>query len=93
MMGAMPGQPMPNLANDQRFVDVSSPGIGYDTYVKRALMKRMAQQMAPAYSMPAPPPRFPTPGRMDGARTYPAKAGKWGMGAPMMANPAMYGMR
>ena len=29
--------------------------------------------MSPMYRMPAPPPRFPTPGRMDGARDYPGR--------------------
>lgn len=29
--------------------------------------------MSPMYRMPAPPPRFPTPGRMDGTRDYPGR--------------------
>lgn len=41
-------------------------GIGYDQYLP---MVRQRMRMAPPMvRMPAPPPRFPTPGRMDGMR-------------------------
>lgn len=49
----------------------SMPGLGYDSYL--AMMRQaMLGNGAPRVSiaMPKPPPRFPTPGRMDGVRVY-----------------------
>lgn len=47
-------------------------GVGYDQFLSQAMRMRKRKQM-PMYRMPAPPPRFPTPGRMDGARDYPGR--------------------
>ena len=62
-------------------------GIGYDTYGARP---RLIRQMVPSAQMsiplPKPPPRFPTPGQMDGARNYAPKTT-----GSMMANAALYG--
>ena len=66
--------PMPPMAQ----------GIGYDQYLP---MVRQRMRMAPPMvRMPAPPPRFPTPGRMDGMRLvkrrpdYEEYVGPGGMG-------------
>lgn len=63
------------------------PGIGYDTYGQRPRLVRhlvpSAQMMIP---MPKPPPRFPTPGRMDGAKVYEPRGG-----ARTAFVPTMYG--
>ena len=46
-------------------------GMGYDQYLPPVMRRRRAPAM---YRMPAPPPRFPTPGRMDGTRDYPGRS-------------------
>ena len=62
-------------------------GIGYDTYGRRPRVMPMAA-VAPMIALPKPPPRFPTPGQMDGSRNY---APKWH--GNMMGNPMHYGGR
>lgn len=53
------------------------PGMGYDTYMQMLRQKMRRSPQVAVMQMPAPPPRFPTPGRMDGARVYqrPARPG------------------
>jgi hypothetical protein len=51
----------------------------------------MAAQPVQMVPLPPPPPRFPTPGRMDGVRSFFPKGGS-GM-ATMMGIPAMFGGR
>jgi len=47
------------------------PGMGYDTYMEMLRQKMMSDDFRRArMRMPKAPPRFPTPGRMDGARVY-----------------------
>ena len=48
--------------------------MGYDQYMG-GMLSRMRQRPQ-AVRMPAPPPRFPTPGRMDGTRDYPSRGGR-----------------
>ena len=73
--GAMPmgGAPMgamapPGLAGP---MNPMQQGMGYDQYMG-GMLSRMRQRPR-AIRMPAPPPRFPTPGRMDGTRDYPGR--------------------
>jgi hypothetical protein len=62
-------------------------GIGKDTYgVRPRLVRQMVPSARMIIPMPKPPPRFPTPGQMDGSRNYSPKGGM-----NMMLPPAMYG--
>lgn len=78
MMGApqaMPPQmsiagPMPPMGTAGPMTPMQQ-GIGYDQYLPQ-VMRRMRRPM-PAMRLPKAPPRFPTPGRMDGTRDYPQK--------------------
>lgn len=77
-MGGMPmgGAPMggmapPGLAGP---MNPMQQGMGYDQYMG-GMLSRMRQRPQ-AVRMPAPPPRFPTPGRMDGTRDYPSRGGR-----------------
>lgn len=76
-------------------------GIGYDMYPSlprkqyispnlHMVMRSFPNPSAlhQAITLPKPPPRFPTPGQMDGARNYQSK---WH--GNMMAAPVMYGGR
>ena len=69
-MGAMPMGAMapPGLAGP---MNPMQQGMGYDQYMG-GMLSRMRQRPR-AIRMPAPPPRFPTPGRMDGTRDYPGR--------------------
>ncbi len=68
------------------------PGAGYDQYLPMLRQQMMAPPMR--VRMPAAPPRFPTPGRMDGMREAKPKMPRdmmgIGMGGAMM--PPMMGM-
>lgn len=48
------------------------PGMGYDQYIPM-IRERMRRRPMPGLRLPKAPPRFPTPGRMDGTRDYPTK--------------------
>jgi hypothetical protein len=100
MQGAPPG------ASDQRFIDVTGmpmgtpmvpgrqmPGMGYDQYIPM-IRERIRRKPMPGLRLPSAPPRFPTPGRMDGMREAKPKMPRGmmgiGMGGAMM--PPMMGM-
>lgn len=68
-MGAPPMQMMPPGGMAGPMTPMQQ-GIGYDQYMPQVMKRRRQPAM---YRMPAPPPRFPTPGRMDGTRDYPTK--------------------
>lgn len=78
-MGAAPmGGPPPM---QQGGMTPMQQGLGYDQYLAM-LGKRggLGQGRMPGpVRMPAPPPRFPTPGRMDGSRSYGPRGGAQGM--------------
>ena len=72
---------------NQPYPGPMAQGIGYDTYGARPrLVRHMVPSAQMAIPLPKPPPRFPTPGRMDGSRNYTPKGGM-----NMMLPPAMYG--
>lgn len=71
--GTMPPTPM-------------AQGLGYDQYLP-AVRQRLQQQAPMMLQMPAPPPRFPTPGRMDGMREHTPRTPR-GMGLPMIVGVA-----
>ena len=74
---------------NQPYPGPMAQGIGYDTYgVRPRLIRHMVPSAQMQITLPKPPPRFPTPGQMDGARNYQSK---WH--GNMMAAPVMYGGR
>ena len=57
-----------------------------------ARYKQMMDAQPVRMTLPAPPPRFPTPGRMDGVRLFMPKMGSM-IGGPMTGVPTMFGGR
>lgn len=57
-----------------------------------ARYKQMMDAQPVRMALPAPPPRFPTPGRMDGVRSFAPKMGSL-LGGVMAGVPAMFGGR
>jgi len=96
-MGAMPmggapmgGAPMGAMPMDQMPIGgMAPPGLARPMNPMQQGMSGMLppmRQRPQSIRMPAPPPRFPTPGRMDGTRDYPSRK-KMGMGMEMGMGP------
>ena len=71
MMQGAPPQMLPPGPMGLGMGPAPMQGMGYDQYLPQVMRRRRAPAM---YRRPAPPPRFPTPGRMDGTRDYPGRS-------------------
>ena len=77
MMGAPQMQPEMGISGPPQMgipgpMSPMQQGIGYDQYLPM-MRERLRRRPMPGMRLPKAPPRFPTPGRMDGTRDYPAR--------------------
>lgn len=70
-MGMPMDGPRPMLGTSGQMTPMQQ-GLGYDQYMPM-IRERIRRRPMPGLRLPKAPPRFPTPGRMDGTRDYPQK--------------------